>query len=327
MKILFLFCFILICGDMLSKSPYQNSPASFLLPDVMAEHSRMFAPGLVSTGLDETGGVFSPKYDEFYYTVRYREYSAIVYIRYEGGVWRHPQVVSFSGEYRDEDPFISSDGKRLYFSSTRPVNGEEDEGVWNLWYVKRNGSQWGEPTCIVIDTTRHERHPTVSDGGALFYYADYGSNRVSFDFDHSSIYMVELQHQGELSSSAARVVISSDGSDYSPVISSNGRLLFFASNREGGKGGSDIYFSHKNEEGEWEKEQNAGRLVNSSYSTHYPVFTPDNEILFFSGNRRIRVPLNDRLTYSFLRNSALGYGNGANNIYYIDLDLVTSKTE
>jgi hypothetical protein len=97
---------------------YDANPAAFFLPDEAPVLGKTMAPGFISTGLDELSGVFTPDFREFYYTVSHRnEFSAILYTRYEGGIWRYPEVVNFSGWSADADPFLSPCGEVLYFSS------------------------------------------------------------------------------------------------------------------------------------------------------------------------------------------------------------------
>lgn len=78
-----------------------------------------------------------------------------------------------------------------------------------------------------------------------------------------------------------------NGDDYStlhPALSSDGRLLFFASDREGGNGGFDIYLSIRDGNG-WSEPYNLGNKVNSSDDELFP-FYHDSGTLFFASNRK-----------------------------------------
>ncbi|GAO29102.1 PD40 domain-containing protein [Geofilum rubicundum] len=135
-------------GTSLCAQRYDANPSAFFLPDEASETAKIMASGFISTGLDELSGVFTPDYKEFYYTVSHRnEFSALLYTRYEGGIWRYPEVVEFSGRYPDADPFLSPCGEVLYFSSQRPAGENDSGGVWNIWQVKRDGGGWGIPAC------------------------------------------------------------------------------------------------------------------------------------------------------------------------------------
>ena len=73
---------------------------------------------------------------------------------------------------------------------------------------------------------------------------------------------------------------------YGPDISNN--LLVFASNREGGFGGYDLYFS-KLVDGAWSEPQNFGAAINTEYDEYRPIVRPQweftNDFMLFSSNR------------------------------------------
>jgi hypothetical protein len=68
-----------------------------------------------------------------------------------------------------------------------------------------------------------------------------------------------------------------------PAVSSDGKLLFFASNTPGGEGMSDIYMCQW-VNGKWAKPENLGPNVNHSGVDLYPWYSPSGE-LFFSSER------------------------------------------
>ena len=65
-------------------------------------------------------------------------------------------------------------------------------------------------------------------------------------------------------------------------ISGDKRTLCFTSNRPGGEGAMDIYFSTRMPDGSWSKPANAGKPVNSLYSEETPFLTEDGKTLYFS---------------------------------------------
>ena len=83
-----------------------------------------------------------------------------------------------------------------------------------------------------------------------------------------------------------------------PAISEDGKTIFFVSDRKGGQGGTDIYYSclMKNK---WLKPINIGSKINTIGEEVYPFLSLDN-VLFFSSDGR--------------------YGLGGLDIYSVDLD-------
>lgn len=308
-----------MAGSHLVAQRYDAHPAGFFLPDEAPFVAKTMASGFISTGLDELSGVFTPDHRAFYYTVSNRnEFSAILYTRYEDGIWRYPEVVAFSGRYADADPFISPCGEVLYFASQRPAPGSEMEGVWNIWSVKKEGEAWGDPECLLMDSLRHERFPTVNNKGDLYFQADYGSHLVTFDFQKANIYMDGRQEEVYAPPVKLPATINSEHADYTPLIAPDGRFLIFASMRPGGYGQSDLYISYWQEDGNWSEAVNLGSQVNSAESDHYPLLTPDEQFLFFSSDRRISSPKPpEGASYSYFKRVGLGAGNGLNDIWFI----------
>lgn len=68
-----------------------------------------------------------------------------------------------------------------------------------------------------------------------------------------------------------------------PSISADGNDLYFASDMEGGKGGMDIYKSHKGTDGTWGAPENLGDKVNTAGNEVFP-FIAANNLLYFSSN-------------------------------------------
>lgn len=71
--------------------------------------------------------------------------------------------------------------------------------------------------------------------------------------------------------------------DSHPSISSNGELLFFASNREGKENGLDLFVMKKNKL--WSKPFNCGDIINSLCNELSPFSIPNKNILLFSSSR------------------------------------------
>jgi outer membrane protein OmpA-like peptidoglycan-associated protein len=75
--------------------------------------------------------------------------------------------------------------------------------------------------------------------------------------------------------------------DSHPSLSHTEDTLYFASDRIGGFGLSDIYFTYKLEKGGWAKAQNLGPIVNTRKNDVSPFFHPMEEVLYFSSNGQL----------------------------------------
>jgi len=120
--------------------PYlgQNPPG--ITPEV-------FAPGIVSTNNHiEMGCAWTPDGKEFYFgrseTSDIGSNWSIWMTKVKDSIWSEPQVVEFSGLFRDISPFITPDGKYMIFYR---MNNQEKETDRGSWIVERSGDTWGEP--------------------------------------------------------------------------------------------------------------------------------------------------------------------------------------
>ncbi|HFB62237.1 MAG TPA: hypothetical protein ENJ69_04570 [Bacteroidetes bacterium] len=70
------------------------------------------------------------------------------------------------------------------------------------------------------------------------------------------------------------------------VVSADGKQLFFASNRPGGFGGSDIWMCRRRPDGRWGKAVNLGDSINTPGNEMAPFLHADGRTLYFSSNGR-----------------------------------------
>lgn len=78
--------------------------------------------------------------------------------------------------------------------------------------------------------------------------------------------------------------VSSDFNDIDAVYSSDDKNIYFSSNREGGKGGYDIYKSSKDDEGNWSYVENIGSPVNTASDERSPAFSGNGSMMVYSSN-------------------------------------------
>ncbi|MDH5382784.1 MAG: OmpA family protein, partial [Cyclobacteriaceae bacterium] len=79
------------------------------------------------------------------------------------------------------------------------------------------------------------------------------------------------------------VNINSEGFKESSVsISPDGKTLYFSSNRPGGLGGTDIFYSTVNDKGEWQRARNLSDVINTEFNEDGPFIDYDGKTLYFS---------------------------------------------
>ncbi|MBX2841212.1 MAG: OmpA family protein [Flammeovirgaceae bacterium] len=70
--------------------------------------------------------------------------------------------------------------------------------------------------------------------------------------------------------------------DAAPTFSADGKTLYFASNRPGGKGGLDLYRVKRNKSGTWGQPQNLGDKINTLGNESFPWVSDDGKLYFAS---------------------------------------------
>jgi outer membrane protein OmpA-like peptidoglycan-associated protein len=185
--------------------------------------------------------------------------------------------VPFNSSEDDFAPSIARHGKSIYFTSDR-------DDKQKMYVVEKTESGWNLPDELSSEVNNGEQNGSVAitpDGQYMIFAAfenKYGSEGRTDLYSARKINgkWKDVQNLGP--------AINSPFWDSQPTLSSDGTLLFFASDRTGGYGGTDIYFSRKTREG-WSKAQNAGNLINSDADEMAPVIAFDNKAFYFSSNR------------------------------------------
>lgn len=65
------------------------------------------------------------------------------------------------------------------------------------------------------------------------------------------------------------------------ALSRDGQIMYFASNRKGGQGRMDIWFSEKQRNGKWGKPKNCGPYINTPFDEAFPTYN-ETDMLYFS---------------------------------------------
>jgi len=236
----------------------------------------IFAEGAISSSLPEFATAFSPSGDMviFNRTSADRNNIMMMTSEFKDGSWTEPAVLSFTGPHRDVDPWFSSDGSRLYFSSNRPAAEGQEPGNWDTWYVERHGMEWSEPMRLgpEVNTEAAEIFVSVTDDGTLFFRRSAGENRAIYSARAAGDnFAAPEQVQGlELPSAG------------NPSIARDGSFLIMSGIVEGRA--SDLFISFSNGDG-WTPAKNLGDSINTTFAEFAPSISPDGKYLFFTSER------------------------------------------
>lgn len=184
---------------------------------------------------------------------------------------------SINSKVSEYFPAITIDGRQLFY--TRRVNSVNEDFyesslVDNSW--KPAKSLPGD-----INTTLNEGAQNISQDGEWLIFT--GCN---FPEGHGScdLYISYLTSQGWSTPENLGENINTESWESAPSLSPDKRDLYFASNRPGGMGKSDIYVSHRNPDGTWSAPQNAGPEINTVGNESCPFIHADNQTLYFTSD-------------------------------------------
>ena len=278
---------------------------------------KVFEPSLVSELPNVRDISISENGLELYFTAQSikQDFSAIMVSRYDKSEWSDPQVVSFSGQYKDLEPFISHDGLTLYFASNRPIEGRENEKAnYDIWKVERNGlnSSWSSPINLgePINTEADEFYPSVAINGNLYFTA-----ALKNGLGKEDIFVSEYKSGAYLSPTPLPKSINSDGYEFNAFVAPDESYLIFTGyNREGGLGRGDLYMSKKDNNGKWQVATPFNEPINSTGIDYCP-FVKDGTLYFTSDRSDLKPAYDEQMSTEEFMRELKQTNNGKSRIY------------
>jgi outer membrane protein OmpA-like peptidoglycan-associated protein len=195
-----------------------------------------------------------------------------------------------NSEKEDYGPTIGNIDNVLLFTSKRNSLIDPMSKTYNedLFFTVKKDTLWDFAQDFkTINTPYNEGSACLSKDGKYLYFARCNSPDSHGNCD---IFVAELKPDSTWGNvKNLGLTINSVSWDSQPSLSHSGDTLFFASDRIGGFGFSDIYFSVKDAAGKWQKAQNIGPIINTRGFEVSPFFHHRFNVLYFSSNGQ---PLN-----------------------------------
>lgn len=279
-----------VCEFLISKgadtSPHQFPELSgnYLGQKEPDKEPRVIAPDIVTTK-DELHGniVFSPARDEAFWSGWITSAASsdpkpqILTMKLKDGKWGKPEIASFSKiDYDDDSPFISPDGKKLFFVSRRPLKiGAEKSIKENIWYVTKEGDTWINPTPI-NEVNHLDLHWQVSvdKKGNLYFGA-----RDPEGKKNGEIYCSKLENESYGKPERLSDKINSSNSEGSPNISPDGDYILFDRARQGIQMG--IFISFRKDDGSWTTPKSITEKAKIPVQSQCSYISHDRKFLFY----------------------------------------------
>lgn len=262
-------------------------------------------------------------------------------------------------------PVITTDESMMVYTYAGPkskggrVNalGEiSDVGIFmeDAYVSYKNNDAFSSPKALDnINTNTNDAAISLSpDGTILYVFRDNGD-------DHGDIYQSHLIGDDFTAPEKIKGQVNSFSWDGHCSVSADGKMMYFSSERPGGKGGKDIWRATLQADSTWGNVVNLGDSVNSKYDEDAPFIHPDGLTLFFSSDGKrssggydifmanmemdssfkkvenVGYPINspdDDIYFVVAANGTRGYyssgkdgGKGLKDIYMVETNFATDK--
>lgn len=298
------------------KLPALNNPPANLT---------MFGEGTISTSINERDFAISPDGNEIFYTISTPKstFQTIVFSKKNSkGEWSAPEVAPFAGEYSDLEPVFSHDGKTLFFSSNRPLTGDQVKD-FDVWKVSRTSGGWSKAENLgqVINTEADEFYPSVARNGNIYFTAAYKGGPGRED-----IYVSEFKNNEYQKPVALDTMVNSKFYEFNAFVDPEEKYILFTSyGRKDDSGGGDLYIATKDATGKWTSSRNLKEL-NSPQLDYCPFVSPDGKSLFITSERhQLPMSFKSKPTVQKIREIANSLLNGTGNIYWISFSSLSKQ--
>lgn len=178
-------------------------------------------------------------------------------------------------------PVLTVDQQSLIFTRRLGTTMQYDEDL--VVSRKLADGSWGLPESISdhINSEYNEGTCTISgDGRTLIFTSCYGRE----GYGSCDLYISVKTGDDWSTPQNLGANINTSAWESQPSLSSDGRTLYYVSNREDGIGKRDIWSSSLDENDIWQKPVNLGRTVNTVGDEVSPFIHPNNKVLYFASN-------------------------------------------
>lgn len=221
---------------------------------------------------------------------------------------RMDDPIAFDASSPLSDPFntgaqyggasISVDNRELWIAASNPTPGNPnnvDLFVTTYEVVELPSGEppvytWGplEPVDALNTEDGWEAQPALSADGQTLLFARIDGSTTPDESGNPTMDLMESRRQTDGTWSAPSPLpqpINSAANDKAPFLHPDGQTLFFASDRQPGGGGYDLWSAKRSPEGGWSAPMNIGAPVNTAQDEHGMVVDIDGKTAYFAGRR------------------------------------------
>ena len=286
------------------------------------DSARLFAPGIISTGMDERDFAISPDGNEIFFC---REagnfkYVTIFYSRRSDDVWSEAEVFEFCTDpaYKYVEPHLSPDGQKLYFISNMPADSAST-GKEDIWVCTKTEGKWMQPRNLgaPVNTASKEFFPSVTIDGTVYY------THLDTVANEEFIYRSKLVNGAYQEPEKLSTNVNIGRARYNAFVAvDESYIIIPAYGMPDSYGATDYYISFRDTLDNWSQPVNMGPKVNSTCSREWSAsVSADGKYIFFMSDRMGNKSLGKLGTES-LQNFHNSPQNGNTDIYWISSSVI-----
>ena len=178
----------------------------------------------------------------------------------------------------DSHPAFTPDGKTLYFLRSTP-----NFNLWTILVSRFENGRWNTPEVAPFSGQYSDADPFITPDGSHFYFISNrpvpGKSKPDLD-----VWVMEKSGDGWSEPKNLGGPVNSPGNEWYPRLAANG-TIYFGSDREGGKGRTDIYRSLL-VGGKYADAENLGDLINTPANEFEALIAPDESFLILMAGGR-----------------------------------------
>lgn len=278
--------------------------------------------GTISTNQDEFGAMPDKDWTTIYFdrSIPAHYHYVMYFSQSRNAKWTTPEILPFSGEYRDSDPVISTDGNTLYFVSDRPAPGLKPNR-FHAWAVDRSVTGWKNlrPLQGPVNENGNTEFVSLASNGNLYFTSD----RRGSSFD---VYCSRLVDGKYRPAEGLGPAVNDGRYTIEAFVAPDESYILLGSFALDSIGNSDIYISY-NRRGAWSKPINLGPPINTRARDYSPRISPDGKFMVFSSERGFPTENHESpVTYKEFVERVRGTMNGLGNIYRVPIEDVLRNT-
>ncbi len=178
-------------------------------------------------------------------------------------------------------PSITADGETMVFTRRLlPPSGNINLGNEDFFISHYKDGAWTKAKALesINSPNTNEGAQSLSADGKLLIFTicdkrgGHGSCDLYFSQEKRGVWSAPKN---------LGIGVNSGAWESQPSISADKKSLYYASKRRAGQGGTDIWVSHRNKKGEFEKPINLGDKINTPGEEQSPFIHPDGKTLYF----------------------------------------------